>query len=64
MEGSPLRGFYSDVVRDVGEQGHNQTPYYPIDESMVHNGAPHDSNIGYSYAKRMIDVLNRCYKEE
>src|SRR5580698_115716 len=26
---------------------------YPIDETMVHNGPPHDSNFGYSYAKRM-----------
>lgn len=32
---------------------------YPINETMVHNGPPHDSNYGYSYAKRMIDVLNR-----
>lgn len=32
---------------------------YPIDEHMIHNGPPHDSNFGYSYAKRMIDVLNR-----
>lgn len=37
---------------------------YPIDETMVHNGPPHTSNEGYAYAKRMIDVLNRCYKEE
>jgi len=37
---------------------------YPIDETMIHNGAPHTSNEGYAYAKRMIDVLNRCYKEE
>ncbi|XP_012553654.2 GDP-L-fucose synthase [Hydra vulgaris] len=37
---------------------------YPIDETMVHNGPPHDSNFGYSYAKRMIDVLNRGYKEQ
>ncbi|CAM9217442.1 unnamed protein product [Sphacelaria rigidula] len=37
---------------------------YPIDETMVHNGPPHVSNEGYAYAKRMIDVLNRCYKEE
>ena len=29
---------------------------YPIDESMIHNGAPHISNEGYAYAKRMIDV--------
>lgn len=34
---------------------------YPIDETMIHNGPPHDSNFGYSYAKRMIDVQNRAY---
>jgi len=37
---------------------------YPIDETMVHNGPPHDSNFGYSYAKRMIDVMNRGYNEQ
>ena len=37
---------------------------YPIDETMIHNGPPHDSNFGYSYAKRMIDVLNRGYEQE
>ncbi|XP_045496835.1 GDP-L-fucose synthase [Colias croceus] len=37
---------------------------YPIDETMVHNGPPHSSNYGYSYAKRMIDVLNRGYAEQ
>eukprot|EP00111_Clytia_hemisphaerica_P020714 TCONS_00061071-protein len=37
---------------------------YPIDETMVHNGPPHDSNFGYSYAKRMIDVLNKGYNDQ
>ena len=37
---------------------------YPIDETMVHNGPPHSSNEGYAYAKRMIDVMNRCYASE
>jgi GDP-L-fucose synthase len=37
---------------------------YPIDETMVHDGPPHVSNEGYAYAKRMIDVLNRCYNDE
>jgi len=37
---------------------------YPIDETMVHNGPPHTSNMGYSVAKRMIDVLNHCYKDQ
>lgn len=36
---------------------------YPINEKMVHDGPPHDSNFGYSYAKRMIDVLNKGYKD-
>jgi len=31
---------------------------------MIHNGPPHPSNEGYSYAKRMIDVQNRCYKQQ
>jgi GDP-L-fucose synthase len=37
---------------------------YPIDETMVHDGPPHDSNFGYSYAKRMIDVMNRGYAQQ
>nr|CAB3267317.1 GDP-L-fucose synthase [Phallusia mammillata] len=37
---------------------------YPINETMVHNGPPHDSNYGYSYAKRMIDIMNRGYNQE
>ena len=37
---------------------------YPIDETMVHNGPPHTSNYGYSYAKRMIDVLNKGYNQQ
>jgi len=35
---------------------------YPIDETMVHNGPPHNSNFGYSYAKRLIDIQNHAYK--
>lgn len=37
---------------------------YPIDETMIHDGPPHDSNEGYAYAKRMVDVLNRCYHSQ
>lgn len=36
---------------------------YPIDETMVHLGPPHQSNFGYSYAKRMIDILNHAYSK-
>lgn len=37
---------------------------YPINETMVHLGPPHDSNYGYSFAKRMVDILNRGYNQE
>ncbi|XP_041646557.1 GDP-L-fucose synthase-like [Cheilinus undulatus] len=37
---------------------------YPIDETMIHNGPPHESNFGYAYAKRMIDVNNRGYYQQ
>ena len=37
---------------------------YPIDETMIHGGPPHRSNEAYAYAKRMIDVQNRCYREQ
>ncbi|XP_056270522.1 GDP-L-fucose synthase-like [Pseudoliparis swirei] len=37
---------------------------YPIDETMIHNGPPHESNFGYAYAKRMLDVHNRAYFEQ
>jgi len=37
---------------------------FPLDETMVHNGPPHPSNEGYAYAKRNIDILNRCYNEQ
>ncbi|XP_046693342.1 GDP-L-fucose synthase-like [Silurus meridionalis] len=37
---------------------------YPIDETMIHNGPPHESNSGYAYAKRMVDVYNRaCFQQ-
>lgn len=37
---------------------------YPIDETMIHNGPPHSSNLGYAYAKRMIDIQNKLYYEQ
>ena len=32
---------------------------YPLDETKIHLGPPHESNYGYAYAKRMIDITNR-----
>lgn len=37
---------------------------YPINEDMLHDGAPHESNDAYAYAKRMLDVQCRAYNEQ
>lgn len=37
---------------------------YPINENMLHNGPPHDSNYAYAYAKRMIEIQSQIYNEE
>jgi len=37
---------------------------YPLDETKIHLGPPHESNFGYAHAKRMVDVQNHAYKEQ
>ncbi|KAG8986275.1 hypothetical protein FRB94_004457 [Tulasnella sp. JGI-2019a] len=37
---------------------------YPLDESKLHLGKPHESNFGYAHSKRMVDVYNHAFKEE
>lgn len=37
---------------------------YPINESMLHDGPPHQSNFTYAYAKRMLEVQCRAYREQ
>lgn len=32
---------------------------YPMREESVHLGPPHNSNFGYAYGKRMVDVSNQ-----
>lgn len=36
---------------------------YPIDESLLHNGPPHNSNDAYAYAKRMLEIHSKAYRE-
>ena len=36
---------------------------YPINETMLHDGPPHDSNYTYAYAKRMLEIQCRAYRE-
>jgi GDP-L-fucose synthase len=37
---------------------------YPINETMLHDGPPHDSNEGYAYAKRILETQCKCYSSE
>lgn len=32
----------------------------PIKETMLHLGEPHETNYGYAYSKRMLEVGSRC----
>ena len=34
---------------------------YPITESMLHDGPPHNSNDSYAYAKRMLEIHCKAY---
>jgi GDP-L-fucose synthase len=36
---------------------------YPINESMLHEGPPHHSNDAYAYAKRMLEIHCKAYRE-
>jgi len=37
---------------------------YPLTEDQIHNGQPHSSNFAYAYAKRMLDVQSRAYRQQ
>jgi GDP-L-fucose synthase len=37
---------------------------YPLTENQLHMGPPHESNFGYAYAKRMVDVMSRAYRQQ
>jgi GDP-L-fucose synthase len=37
---------------------------YPLTEDQLHMGPPHESNFGYAYAKRMLEVQSRAYRQQ
>tara|TARA_B100000131_G_scaffold323231_1_gene380712 strand:- start:6300 stop:7238 length:939 start_codon:yes stop_codon:yes gene_type:complete len=37
---------------------------YPLTPEQFHDGPPHQSNFGYAYAKRMIDVYSRALRQQ
>ena len=39
-------------------------PSYPLTENQIHNGEPHESNFGYAYAKRMLEIHSRAIRRQ
>jgi GDP-L-fucose synthase len=37
---------------------------YPLTEDQIHSGPPHTSNYGYAYAKRMLEIQSKAYREQ
>ena len=37
---------------------------YPLTTDQIHLGEPHPSNYAYAYAKRMLDVQSRAYRDQ
>jgi len=37
---------------------------YPLTTEQIHNGEPHPSNYAYAYAKRMLEVQSRAYRDQ
>jgi len=37
---------------------------YPLVEEQIHSGPPHFSNYSYAYAKRMLDVQSKAYRQQ
>jgi len=37
---------------------------YPITEDVLFDGPPHDSNYGYAYAKRMLEIHCKTYRDQ
>ena len=37
---------------------------YPLTEDQIHAGPPHDTDFGYAYAKRMLDVQSRALRQQ
>lgn len=37
---------------------------YPLTYDQLHRGEPHHSNYGYAYAKRMLEINSRAYRDQ
>jgi nucleoside-diphosphate-sugar epimerase len=37
---------------------------HPLTEDQLHLGPPHQSNFGYAFSKRVVDVATRAYRQQ
>tara|TARA_A100001515_G_scaffold67712_1_gene53860 strand:- start:1114 stop:2046 length:933 start_codon:yes stop_codon:yes gene_type:complete len=60
------RGKANKVLSLLSTCVYPDAPYinYPLTEDQLHLGPPHHSNFGYAYAKRMVDVMSRAYRQQ
>ena len=63
LEACRLSGV-SKVVSLLSTCIYPDNPSYPLTEDQIHAGEPHFSNFGYAYAKRMIEVQSRAYRQQ
>jgi len=54
----------SKVVSILSTCVYPDTVTYPLTEDQMHMGPPHQSNFGYAYAKRMLDVHSRALRSQ
>lgn len=61
-----LLGKCNKVISLLSTCVYPDAPYvtYPLTEDQLHLGPPHESNFGYAYAKRMVDVMSRAYRQQ
>ena len=60
------KGGANKVISLLSTCVYPDAPYitYPLTEEQLHLGPPHPSNFGYAYAKRMVDVMSRAYRQQ
>ena len=58
------RNSISKVVSLLSTCIYPDNPIYPLTEDQIHNGEPHQSNFGYAYAKRMLEVHSRTIRRQ
>tara|TARA_Y100000310_G_C20691779_1_gene822752 strand:- start:1450 stop:2391 length:942 start_codon:yes stop_codon:yes gene_type:complete len=59
-----MLGNISKVVSLLSTCVYPDSVSYPLTEDQLHNGEPHSSNFGYAYAKRMLEVQSRAYRQQ